>query len=116
VIEHHHDAPQQASHERHPADEKREGPHGAERIAASRGLSGIVGAMRRAVRIALDTDLPPRPRAIDEVAMSQVYGGCAGAYQPCRVSTDCCPAQSDKYVLQCLYNPLNGTSTCRYAA
>jgi len=48
--------------------------------------------------------------------MSQVYGGCAGAYQPCRVSTDCCPAQSDKYVLQCLYNPLNGTSTCRYAA
>jgi hypothetical protein len=45
---------------------------------------------RRPLVIDVTKDLPHRATPLSEEALSQVFGGCIGMWQPCTHSSDCC--------------------------
>jgi hypothetical protein len=72
--------------------------------------------MQRSLRISLDNGLPLRARRLAEDMVSLVFGGCAGVGQPCQSTADCCPAQSDRFVLTCALNQNTRAYACSYGS
>jgi hypothetical protein len=58
---------------------------------------------KRALKIDVSTDLPPRVRPLSDLVMSEVWGGCTNQFKPCQMNNDCCPGMQCGAVYQ--YTP-----------